>query len=162
MLSNDKKLKVISLYQGGFTVQQINQWTGVSVSSIRKILNDAGVYKSRGVGKPKREVDYTIVELYDEGLTPLEIAQTLDITEPTVRAHLRDAGVYSKSKTGPKQKLNNRDAIINMYKSGKSVKDITQELNLSTPTVIKHLKDAGIFKDARVNRRYNNERNKNQ
>lgn len=159
MISNEVKGKVIGLYQSGFTVQQINQWTGVSVSSIRNILNGAGVYRAKPVGGQERQINQDIIEYYQEGYSVQQIAQEMEITEPTVRAHLKDAGIYIKSKTGPKQKLNNKDAIINMYKSGKSVKDITQELNLSTPTVIKHLKDAGIFKDARINRRYNNEGN---
>lgn len=155
MINNETRLKVISLYQAGKTVQDINKITGVSVSSIRNILNGAGIYRAKPVGGQERQINTDIIEYYQEGYSVQQIAQELEITEPTVRAHLKDAGVYTKSKTGPKQKLNNRDAIINMYKSGKSVKDITQELKLSTPTVIKHLKDAGIFKDARVNRRYN-------
>lgn len=63
---------------------------------------------------------------------------------------LKDKRIYCKGQDALAYKHVDMSAIVNDYTNGSSITELTYKYNLSRPTLIKRLKELGIFKDGRL------------
>lgn len=50
----------------------------------------------------------------------------------------------------PAYKAVDKEALVNAYLSGANISQLMDEFNISRPTVIKRLKESGVYKDSRL------------
>lgn len=72
------------------------------------------------------------------------------INNIALQRKLKDKRVYGTGQDALAYKHVDMSAIVNDYKNGSSITELTDRYNLSRPTLIKRLKELGIFKDGRL------------
>lgn len=82
-----------------------------------------------------------IVELHKQGLTQKEIGIKIGITQPWVSRLLYAEGIKSRPRMIGKDL---EKEFVNLYKDGKTLKEITDLYGFSTNAVRIHLKESGI------------------
>lgn len=82
-----------------------------------------------------------IVELHNQGLTQTEIGEKIGITQPWVSRLLSAEGIKSRPRMIGKDL---EKKFVNLYKDGKTLKDITDLYGFSTNAVRIHLIASGI------------------
>ena len=63
---------------------------------------------------------------------------------------LKDKRVYGTGQDALAYKHVDMSAIVDDYKKGSSITELTNKYNLSRPTLIKRLKELGVFRDGRL------------
>lgn len=98
-----------------------------------------------------------IVEMYNDGHELFEIVGELDLDVSEILESLRQ--FVEGSKKNPEAKSSSfktefKELLVSRYQSGYSLYAISKELNISTSTVSKYLKQAGIDTTKQDNKRY--------
>ena len=89
---------------------------------------------------PLTETDrLNIVNLYRSGATAKEIVEKVGCSNTTVFRVLRSNGIKARGKRIPMP-----DGVLESFNNGESVYSIANRLNVSRPTVIRWLSEAGI------------------
>ena len=72
------------------------------------------------------------------------------INNIALQRKLKDKRVYGTGQDALAYKHVDMSAIIDDYKKGSSITELTYKYNLSRPTLIKRLKELGVFRDGRL------------
>lgn len=72
------------------------------------------------------------------------------INNIALQRKLKDKRVYGTGQDALAYKHVDTSAIVNDYKNGSSITELTDKYNLSRPTLIKRLKELGVFRDGRL------------
>lgn len=98
-----------------------------------------------------------IVELYADGYELVEITEELNCSNEEILnaiVEYKDSCKLTRGKSSFTFNEDFKDLLVNRYQSGFSLYSISQELNLSTSTVSKYLKSAGVDTKKRDNKDY--------
>jgi transposase-like protein len=132
--------QVLSLYQQGFTLLEIQRLTGVRNKRVLR----AWLY---GAGLLRKQKDYSGAEreqamaLYQEGLTPQQVEEKTSISADAVASWASDGGI-SRAKVN--YSLEQRQRSLELYQQGKTLNDIAAETGVHGPTVCAWGKAMGI------------------
>lgn len=132
--------QVLSLYQQGFTLLEIQRLTGVRNKRVLR----AWLY---GAGLLRKQKDYSGAEreqamaLYQEGLTPQQVEEKTSISADAVASWASDGGI-SRAKVN--YSLEQRQRSLDLYQQGKTLNDIAAETGVHGPTVCAWGKAMGI------------------
>lgn len=104
---------------------------------------------AKGSLKIPQEKQEMIVKMYKEGIPAKKIGTLLEIDEATVHKYLTITGArkvsdYISTGSGKRMSLETIDKILELYREGVEVKDICNELGISSDTVSRYIKRAGL------------------
>ena len=94
--------QIVGEYESGMTLQELGEWYGVSVTTIRSRLKEAGVQirnRGRKVGselKDNKDRDSRIKERYQSGLSMTAVGEEFGISRERVRQILNSLGVGTR------------------------------------------------------------------
>lgn len=129
--------KVIEMYRNNYTRKDIVTATGVSDSTISKIL------KRHGIGMRAKQIDIKteakVIEMYCNNYTWKDIVAETGVSESSVLAIVKRNGLV-----GIRLKPKDEQAVIDMYNKGYRVTDIVAEAKVSSPEVYRILKRNGV------------------
>ncbi len=158
--ANTRRERIAILYNRGESVRQISEDLGVPISTVYddiKYLGENGIIRLRVKdnelkAKKRRE---EVARLYNSGKSIKEIAEELGVTIPTVSRdikQLEEEGSIErrsrKSKGVENRIVERRKKVAKLYNSGKKLKDIAEELGISTSTLhmdLRYLETEGII-----------------
>lgn len=152
------KARVLELYVPGEPVRPLARELGIPVATIRKWLKKAGIYDPAPTGRYRDEERYQkVLERYVPGEQVRPLARELGIPVATIMRWLKEAGVYEPAST----KGSHRDEqlyqeVLRRYVPGEPVGPLAEDLGVHLDTVLKWLKDDGVYESAisRDERRY--------
>lgn len=72
------------------------------------------------------------------------------INNIALQRKLKEKRVYGTGQDALAYKHVDMSAIVNDYKNGSSITELMDRYNLSRPTLIKRLKELGVFRDGRI------------
>lgn len=152
--------RIIKLYtEDKKTTKEISNIIGnCSLSTVNRVLKKNGVtLRDKGnipgkeynfVSPFKQEVNDTekLKELFFKNLPVNTIAKELNISPKAVKRKIDELGLIRTKSMMSRDFYNdeNDNAIVKMYKEGKSTTEIAKLLNLTHRTVIRHLEHCGI------------------
>lgn len=84
-------MNVCELYLSGMNITEAANQTGLSKSSARRIIIDAGILRPRPSAHKEE-----FVRMYDQGEEVLDIARAYGCCATTVRRYLREAGSFKR------------------------------------------------------------------
>lgn len=164
-LQNELKIernnKIIEWYKEGKSIKEISGLIKLSFYPIKNILIKKGLFTSQKLPSDlalKR--NKKIAHLYKSGKSPSRIAETMSLEYTSIRQILIKEGIYKFN--APRDRSRNIERnkrIVKLYKSGKHVKVIAKEVDLTPLSV----RDILIRQGAYVLYEYshlNDERNK--
>jgi hypothetical protein len=98
--------------------------------------------KGSGQGSGKRHSHSEYLDLFRQGVSPLEIARRLDVTDGAVYVQLGRDGIHQRRT----KKLHAEDfpKVIEMYKSGMSMREIALEYNMCAEVLRRRFVEWGI------------------
>lgn len=153
---NERREKVAILYNKGESVEQISKRLGEPISTVYDditYLGENGIIQLRTDDKKQKisERRNRIAKLYKSGKTLKDIANELGVSTSTVNSdiqYLRENGII-QLRTGNKESeaTERREKVAKLYNSGKTLKEIAQEVGISISTVhadVKYLRKEGI------------------
>ena len=96
-----------------------------------------------------------MTELYKSGLTLKEVAARVGCSSPTVRNSLSEFGLALRPKSGGQKKYSPQDhqRIIDLYRSGLTLKEVSARVGCSPTTVRKSLCEFGVVQRPKSNGR---------
>jgi Mn-dependent DtxR family transcriptional regulator len=161
-LTDDVVSKIIELFKQGKSLVEIEKELGISQNTILKYLKQAASkglidYTSKDISPLTEEEIAKIIELFKQGKSLVEIAKELGISQLTVIRQLKKAASKGLIDYTPKDisPLTEEEIakIIELFKQGKSLKEISKELGIGQSTVTEVMKsldtdtldDIGIF-----------------
>jgi len=134
---------IAKMYKEGKSIPEIARELKRSVHTVYTHLKELGIER-RKRRLTKEEIE-TIVKMHREGKPVSEIARELKRSTSAVYSHLKRLGVESEKKK-KERKLTEEEieAIVKMYKGGKSIYEIAREIRRSPYAVYSHLKKMGV------------------
>ena len=142
----ENKDKVINMYIRGNTLTDIAAETGCSISGISSALQRWGVHTPRQIKKPEKQENIiennkeTVIKLYLQGKSFREISLETGFSLSGLHDALKRWGI-SQNRPGQQNIIEqNKDAVIEMRRAGKTHKEIAQELGISKSGVQNALK----------------------
>lgn len=101
MLDDDQALEVVRLYRGMWTIDEIADHFGVSIQSVRRVLDEHGVarHPPGRQGLQRADVDIeALVARYLAGASTLQLSRELGVDRKAIVRWLVDAGVEIDSR----------------------------------------------------------------
>lgn len=96
-MNQDDVDEAITLYDRGWSLEDVGERFGVSRQRAHKVLTDSGRWTSRprgpGPGRGRQVDDDQVVVLFRGGLTPTQIGTRLGVSMPTVYRALHRKGI---------------------------------------------------------------------
>jgi len=143
--------QVISDYQSGMSPYQLAKKYGVSDSTIRNRLSEAGV-QTRTHAESRRWIELPVDQIasdYQSGMSPKQLAKKYGVSEVVIRSRLKEAGV--RKITAKERNMMNApmEQIISDYQSGMSLKKLGEKYGVSNNTIRKRLIEAGVQQERR-------------
>ena len=132
---------IISMSKNDIGIKKIASILNMSISDVQKILTENNInWKSERY----KERDSKIIKLYDEKYKIKEIAEALNIDRHTVSKVLKENNIVEYTKKIDANEISKRDKrIIELYKSGLSMKKVSKEVGVSASTVSNVIKRYG-------------------
>ena len=116
--SESVKRRCVSLYQLGYSLTQIKQFTGVgSVVELRNWLKEEGIYKSAEEYSPQQKQQ--CLELYLSEKTPLEIEEQMRISGFVISKWVCSSGIPTRPRK-VHYSQEQQDLALSMYVEGES------------------------------------------
>lgn len=146
----ESETEIISLYKQNIPIAEIIAKTGLSKATIFATIKRNGIDKNKQQQKRTPEQEQEIINLAKSGLSPSEIASRTGVPRTTV---IRVIDKADKDLLQPQRViLNDEDrlGVIGMYLDGDSTKDIATHYDVSTQTVLRIVKGAGIELHAKI------------
>ena len=135
------KRRCVSMYQLGYSLTQIKQFTGVSdVVKLRHWLKDKGIYKS--AKDYSTEQKQQCLDLYLSGKTPLEIEEEMRVSGFVISGWIHSSGISTRSKTRYSQEQ--QDRALSMYVEGESYSKIKSATGIPPHRVNELAKDKKV------------------
>lgn len=94
------------------------------------------------------------IELYESGMPVNDIAVKVALSKATLYKVFKQEGVSGRlskaeaSKTSKRLSEDEKVQLVEMYADGRPVKEIAETLDISDMTVMRHVKNAGIRRNA--------------
>jgi len=150
----DRLVEMIELYESGLTTSEVGAKLGVGQDQVRLELRKAGVWTRRGITPLLKDRTDEIVELYESGLSLAGVGAALGVHATTVLSALKRAGVPRRARSGGPVGISEaqKDEIAELYEVGFSLREIAKHLGLSSPTVLKWLRDRDVERRRRSGR----------
>jgi DNA-binding NarL/FixJ family response regulator len=159
-IRGQEKRNILSLYNQEKTIAEISKLTKHSRDAIRRALLRCSVRKEevsknwRGkllrLGKFRQKVsDEQLLEKYNKGLTGSQIAKEFKMNGESIRKRLLKLGLDTDAnymrQLSRKKRLTaeRRQKIIEMFETGKTIKEISRGLGYCERTVSQYLNKAG-------------------
>ena len=147
-LTKEQEEGVVRLYDEGLSSPAIADRLSVSKDIIFRVLERKGK-KRRSSGSYQRklteEQEEEIVQLYDGGIFSGAIAQKFGVSKPTILNALERQG-RKRMPAGGRCKLNEEQQkeIVELYKSGLSLRPIALRFSVSAQIVARILEHRGV------------------
>lgn len=104
----------------------------------KRIEADAEATRAREVRNQRT------VRLFEEGWRQAEIARELGVSSSTIAKTLRNAGIDTTAKRVPPEQRDHGEKILRLINDGRTRREITSELGVTTYTVTKVAKEHGL------------------
>jgi uncharacterized protein (DUF433 family) len=140
-----QEARVAATYQAGASVTELASRHRVSVSTICRVLDRAGVPR-RSPGRsvsPARGREEQIASAYRSGETIEQIAARLGCSITPVRAALRRAGVATRG-PGRRRRSVDADDIVERYSAGATLAELGADYGVSSKVIADVLETRGI------------------
>jgi len=127
--------KIITSYQRGQSMAALAQKYKAAVPSVYELLKRHGIETRNPNGAIRQQLFAhadVIVKLYREGVSGWKIAEQFGVSFPTIYKLLRERGetIRHDDQDATKILLENEQRIIELYKSGKSTRQISQTIGV--------------------------------
>ena len=163
----ERKEKVLELYNEGINIVEIAESTGVSTSTVNRYIKELKEEGRIKVKKNRLKKEKTL-ELYDKGIKIVEIAESLEISTSTVSRYikeLKEEGKIQKRKKVKNRRKNskkeeNREKILELYNLELKYGEIADRLDISVSTVNRSIKE--LKKGGKIQKRKNLKRQENK
>lgn len=147
---------VMNMYKSGCEICLISKKVDLSADVIQCVLSDNNVEKRRrnvGVRKIDDVTVDKIIRLYSDGYNLKSIAESVGVSNSAVSNILERKGIRRK-RSVRKYKVTEdvEETLINMYKSGCTIKDISKELMISCSRIHALIAAKSIHRDKSKNR----------
>lgn len=144
-LLKDKEVKmektVISMYKAGSTLNAIAKASGVSQSTVSKVVNKYGLEKRDNRGIMSKINHKDIVELYKSGKSLTEVGKLKGMSKTTVRDILKANGITIRQNFTYDENL--LDECVMLYLSGYSSIDIENMTGVKSASVLQAVYRSG-------------------
>lgn len=130
---------IVEMYKNNIGIKKISKVLKISVPEIYQHLRKGDILRDN-----TNQRNEQICSLYDQQINITEIAEMLGINRHTVTNILKETGDYKweeeKTSIDSPNKAKRNDAILSLYKTGLSVRQIGKQLNICSATVYNILK----------------------
>ena len=124
--------EIIKDYESGMSMKEMEDWYGVSRSTLVNRLKEAGVYQSRPKGRQKKELPMEeVIKDYESGMPMRRLKHKYKVSFRTLRRRLVESGVVLRGQEeGGVEKdltmnVDNENVDIEVFK-----KEVVESLNL--------------------------------
>lgn len=134
--------KVISMYKNNKKLVDISKILEIGEDTISKILDEANISRERNRKKPKGEEEKEIIRLYiEEDKSVGFLSRKFDRGDQSITNTLKRNGISIKQRP-PEYKLieAEQEELIELYKSGETLKGIGEKFGVSETAVLGYLK----------------------
>lgn len=145
-LSPELVAQILDAYKSGQPATHLAKQFGISPTTVTNWARRAGCYRERGYPH-----DYPIdlreraLSLYQDGKSIKQVASELGIHFMTVNRWAARAGIARKPWETVARKLNGmRTDIVGSYLQGRPAPEVAEEYGISSATVYRWLKEAGL------------------
>lgn len=151
--------RIVDLYGQGFSSKQIAKDKNVNQTPTKVInaLVSRNIHiRTRGINtRPVTDDDIAVIlDLYDIGYSIETVAQTTHRATSTILQILYDNGIDTASRSNIRTLTQEEiDEVISMYLNEDepmTLKQIGDKFGIHLTTVLKYMKDAGVYKQRKV------------
>jgi transposase-like protein len=151
--------KALKLYIPGEPVSSLARELGVSRQTIVNWMKEAGVYvpvlRSRKTGRSPRmeHLFREALRQYVPGEPIPPLARELGVSDFALVSWLKEAGVYEPAPAGYSRDEQLYQDVLRRYIPGDPVPPLAKEFGVSVSTIIRWMKEAGVYVPARKGRK---------
>lgn len=143
--SEEIKHQSVSLYNQGFTIEEIQGFIGVNRrETIRDWLYKAGALKTEG--SYSSEIRQQCVELYGQGWSLKEIEDSMRVSAEAISHWVSDAGISRTKRSYSEQE---RHLCLELYQQGKELHEIGAVTGIHPASIREWVVEAGCLRQRR-------------
>ena len=137
--------EVIKDYQSGMSLKEMSDWYGVSDTTIRTRLKEAGVQilsllERNNINLPMGE----IIKGYQSGMSYNELGEKYGASAYIIKTQLKEAGVQIISAKERNKLKFPLEQVIKDYQSGMTSTELGEKYGFCADTIRTQLKEAGV------------------
>jgi transposase len=145
-ITADQAAQVVTAYQAGESMAEINRLTGLAIQTIRRILAANGV--EQRPYHTQEEMRLTIIELHLAGYNATGIARETGVTRQTVLNILKASNVYRRPPNAPRPFALRELPLVEIadrINAGETVYTLAKEFGVTFGGLRKRLEKDGLI-----------------
>ena len=135
--------EIIKYYESGMTTTELGEWYGVSDTTIRNRLKEAGVEIISHPFRIKIPLD-EIIKDYQSGMSTTELGERYGVGANVINERLRRAGVKKISALERNRLKFPLEQVIKDYESGMTSTEVGKKYGYDGKTITTRLREVGV------------------